>query len=278
LFLRQSVREVTADTYVKRVKRLGKLGNIDSPDHIKALICTYQAKESYKELLAEAYDYYVNFRQLNWSKPRFSKTDSPIFLPLESELDQLISHSRLKMSVFLQLLKETGADSGEAWQTRWIDINPEHRTVAIHPTKNHLSRTLPISCNLMARLFQLHHKGDYVFGGGDIEDFRNGYSQMRGRLADKVNSERLRQVAFRSFRHWKATTEYAKTRDILHIKWLLGHRRIENTMVYTHLISFGTDDYACKVAHNVEECTALIEAGFEHVTDCEGAKLFRKRK
>ena len=27
------------------------------------------------------------------------------------------------MSVFLQLLKETGVDSGEAWKLRWIDVD-----------------------------------------------------------------------------------------------------------------------------------------------------------
>jgi len=30
--------------------------------------------------------------------------------------------------------------------------------------------------------------------------------------------------------------EYHKTKDILHVKRVLGHKRIENTMVYTHLV------------------------------------------
>ena len=72
--------------------------------------------------------------------------------------------------------------------------------------------------------------------------------------------------------------EYQKTKDILHVKWLLGHKRIENTLVYTHLVNFGSDDYICKVAHNVDECTLLIENGFEYVTEMDGMKLFRKRK
>jgi hypothetical protein len=29
---------------------------------------------------------------------------------------------------------------------------------------------------------------------------------------------------------------------------------------------------------NIEEATALIEAGFEYVTDVDGVKLFRKRE
>jgi hypothetical protein len=72
--------------------------------------------------------------------------------------------------------------------------------------------------------------------------------------------------------------EYQKTKDILHVKWLLGHKRIENTLVYTHLVNFGSDDYICKVAKSIEECASLIESGFEYVIEMDGVKLFRKRK
>ena len=59
---------------------------------------------------------------------------------------------------------------------------------------------------------------------------------------------------------------------------LLGHKNIRNTLVYTHLVDFGGDEYVCKVAKNVDDAKALIESGFDHVTDVEGMKLFRKRK
>jgi len=49
-------------------------------------------------------------------------------------------------------------------------------------------------------------------------------------------------------------------------------------MLYTQLIDFGEHEYSCKVAERVEEVKKLIEAGFEFVVDCEGRKLFRKRK
>jgi site-specific recombinase XerC len=79
-------------------------------------------------------------------------------------------------------------------------------------------------------------------------------------------------------RHWKATTEYYKTRDILHVMQLLGHKNIQNTLIYTHLVDFHSDDYVCKVAKTAEQATTLIEEGFDYVTDAEGLKLFRKRK
>ena len=59
---------------------------------------------------------------------------------------------------------------------------------------------------------------------------------------------------------------------------VLGHRNIQNTLVYTHLVNFEGDEYVCKVARTVDDTKNLIENGFEYVTDIEGMKLFRKRK
>ena len=263
---------------MKRLKLLSKVGNLDNPEQIKNLICTYQCTEAFKELLTNAYDYYVKFNGYSWIKPRFVREDKPIFIPLESELDQLISKATRKMSVFLELLKETGADSGEAWKLRWIDINSENKAVNITPTKNHNARTLPISNHLLSRLLKLPNRNQRVFACKSLDDFRRRYDDMKNALTVKLQNPRLKEIAFRTFRHWKATMEYQKTKDILHVKWLLGHKRIENTLVYTHLVNFATDDYTCKVAHNIDECTLLIESGFEYVTEMDGVKLFRKRK
>jgi len=72
--------------------------------------------------------------------------------------------------------------------------------------------------------------------------------------------------------------EYHKTKDILHVMKLLGHKNIKNTLVYTQLIEFKDYEYVSKVAKNVEEAKPLVEAGFEYVCDFDDAKLFRKRK
>lgn len=59
---------------------------------------------------------------------------------------------------------------------------------------------------------------------------------------------------------------------------VLGHKNINNTLVYTHLVDFQDDDYASMVAENVEEACKLVEAGFEYVCDMGGVKIFRKHK
>jgi hypothetical protein len=59
---------------------------------------------------------------------------------------------------------------------------------------------------------------------------------------------------------------------------LLGHRNIENTLIYTQLVSFESDDYHSAVANTVEEARKLLEQGFEYVCQKDDIMLFRKRK
>lgn len=40
----------------------------------------------------------------------------------------------------------------------------------------------------------------------------------------------------------------------------------------------GDDQFIVKVANTMEEAVRLMEVGFEHHTEIEGHKLFRKRK
>ena len=72
--------------------------------------------------------------------------------------------------------------------------------------------------------------------------------------------------------------EYHKTKDILHVMQLLGHRNIKNTLIYTQLITFKDDEYTAKVALTEKEACDFIESGFEYVCDYNNRKIFRKRK
>ncbi|MHA2053533.1 MAG: tyrosine-type recombinase/integrase, partial [Candidatus Hodarchaeales archaeon] len=65
---------------------------------------------------------------------------------------------------------------------------------------------------------------------------------------------------------------------ILYVKEFLGHKNIQNTLVYTHLVSFESDEWICKVASSIDEAVSFIETGFEYITEFDGKKIFRKRK
>jgi len=66
--------------------------------------------------------------------------------------------------------------------------------------------------------------------------------------------------------------------NILLVKKLLGHKRIENTMKYTQLIQFKDDEFDVATATNVEEAKQHLAAGFDYVTEKNQIMLFRKPK
>jgi hypothetical protein len=63
----------------------------------------------------------------------------------------------------------------------------------------------------------------------------------------------------------------------LRVKENLGHRAIQNTLVYTRLVNWECGQYVSKTAETVKEASELVEVGFDYVCDVEGYKLFRKR-
>ena len=112
----------------------------------------------------------------------------------------------------------------------------------------------------------------------DFSVFKLRARSQRKRASSKLQNPRLRQIHFHTLRHWKATMEYAKTKDILHVMKVLGHRNIQNTLVYTQLLNFESNDYHSATAKTIEEAKQLVEAGFEYVCNIENVQLFRKRK
>jgi len=103
-----------------------------------------------------------------------------------------------------------------------LDI--ENRTVRITPEKGSEPRLFKISTKLITMLTNLPKKSLAIFGGYPLRGFRRGYTRQRKRAANKLDNPRLNQITFHTFRHWKATMEYHKTKDILYVMRLLGHK------------------------------------------------------
>lgn len=77
--------------------------------------------------------------------------------------------------------------------------------------------------------------------------------------------------------------EYHRTCDTLHVKHMLGHKNLQNTLIYIDIEkavygSLKDGSFTCRVARTIEEDKRLIEVGFEYVTERNGAKIYRKRK
>jgi len=121
-------------------------------------------------------------------------------------------------------------------------------------------------------------QGDLIFGGQNPRNYGRIFRKYRLRMAFKLQNPRLKRISFHTFRHWKATMEYHRTKDILHVMKVLGHRDIKTTLIYTQLVQFEGDEYHSATAKTIEEASKMIEAGFEYVCTYEDVMLFRKRK
>jgi len=276
--LKQGYSKATITGRIKLLSRLMRLGaDFNNEDSIKEIIAKQPWSISRKVNAVDAYDSLLRKLGKTWTPPIYKRVRKLPFIPTELELDQLIAGSSRRLSTYLQLLKETGMRCGEASQLKWTDLDLVNKSVRITPEKGSNPRVLPISTKLVDMLEGVSKNSLLIFTV-DADLMRHNFGQQRKAIAYKLKNPRLKQITFHTFRHWKATMEYYKTRDILHVKEILGHKSLLNTMLYTQLISFKDEDFTAKVAHSEEEACQLIETGFEFVCDFNGNKLFRKRK
>jgi len=277
---KQGYSDATVKTRVKILKQLAKTCNVFDPEDVKKTIATWETwSEGHKQVAVQAYTSFLEMLGLKWDPPRYRHVKGLPFIPLESELDALISGCSRKLAASLQLLKETGMRIGEAWRLKWTDIDEEQCLIRCRAEKGGEPRVFKVSGKLIAMLKALPKVNEYVFGGSSLSGHRWSFDKQKKRLAAKLQNPRLLNITFHTFRHWKATMEYHKTRDILHVKQLLGHKNINSTLVYTQLVNFESDEYYSATAKTTEEAKQLVEAGFEYVcTTPENIMLFRKRK
>jgi integrase len=205
---------------------------------------------------------------------------------LKSESSNLIKELVIFLEEKANVKVETAMRIGEILRLKWENIEPEKRLIIINdPKKGSKPGISHISQNLVDRILSVPKKSELIFYPAKPPTAASTFTQAKKRLAAKLNNPRLLRITFHTFRHWKATVEYHKTKDILHVQELLRHRNIRNTLVYITiekgLFQETTDDqYHVKVAKDTEESIKLIEVGFEYVTGeyMDGGKIFRKRK
>jgi len=277
---KEGYSEHTITTRVKLLKILTKRGaNLLDHDSVKETIAKQTWCNKRKVNAADAYTSFLNMLGLSWEPPRYKIAQKLPFIPTETEIDQLVAGCSRKLTPLLQLLKETGVRIGEACNLTWLDIDTESGTLRVTPEKGSRPRAFKVSSKLKAMLIELRGtiKSEIPFPN-HIRNLRRNFQRQRQKVAARLQNPRLLQIHFHTFRHWKATMEYHKTKDILHVMHLLGHKSISNTLIYTQLIDLKDDEYVSKVATTSEEACKLVEAGFEHVCELNNSHIFRKRK
>jgi integrase len=203
------------------------------------------------------------------------------FVPTEKEIEALISGTSKKVSITLQALKETGFRIGELWNCKWTDLDEEKSTLKCVAEKHGKPRETKISTRLLARLNTLPKTNQYIFGKNNPNSIRWTFDQQKTRLAQKLQNPRLKQIHFHTLRHYYATRIYNESKSLIEVQAKLGHRNINSTMVYTHIVQFDEEsqNYNHAIARDEKEAGELIDNSWTYIlTTPQNIMIFRKRK
>jgi len=273
----------TIKTYTNRIENLAKYGDLNDPESIKSVIASRYNDNSTKRLVCCAYDSYLKFLGGQWTKPKYRAEHKTVFIPTEDELQLAINSGHKESVVYSKFLYETGARANEAARLEWTDLDRERKKATVKASKNGNSRIISISEDLMKLLFSLPMNHETVFLKRPKNARSSAFHNRMMRLAKTHNNPRMIKIHLHTFRHCKALREYHKTKNVLHVKKVLGHRSINTTMLYVELYTeiyndLMPEDYICEIVSNAKEAKKLIESGFEYVCKIEGEELFRKVK
>ena len=202
-------------------------------------------------------------------------------VPTTEQVNKIIAHAGRKYAMVFSILRDTGLRPVELYRLALRNIDLEKGIVYPETAKGGSARALKLKPSTLAMLKEYVVKGNFglnetMFPSTDVVS--HVFMRIRNRLANRLHEPGLKKFRLYDLRHYFGTMLYHKTKDILYVKEQLGHRRLENTLIYTHLVDFRDEEYIVRVAKTVKEACQLLEAGFEYVTEMDSLKLFRKRK
>lgn len=125
--------------------------------------------------------------------------------------------------LMLRLALSTGIRASELTGLEKSFLNPNNNSIFVNALKNGIDREMPLTASFFSEL--VHYSGSVP--GGLI--FPIGYDTLAKRVWKMYRPCRKK---FHSLRHTFAVRLYLETKDIHLVKAALGHRSIDNTMVY----------------------------------------------
>ncbi len=266
---------------LRRLQWLSDTVNLDNPAKVRQYIVRQPWSSGFKNNLVKAYNHYASYFHLSRLDLWFAEIHRIPKVPTTEQLSKLIAHAKPKYALILSLLKETGMRPIEISKLTLKSLDFERRTVIAPGAKLGKQRELRLTTNTVAMFKAYLAKHEFAVNEQlfpKSRSIRDNYLKIRRNAARKLGDPALRQIRLYDFRHYFGSMLYHNTKDILYVKEKMGHKRLENTMIYTHLVSFESDEWICRAAKDIRTASDLIEQGFEYVTDFNDAKLFRKRK
>ena len=106
---KEGYSETTIERYVRILKQLAKHGDLRNSESVKVGLTQKGWADGTKEMACGAYALYAKQHGFTFVPPRYRRIEKLPFIPLDSEVEQLIGGMGLRTSTFLSVLKDTAA-------------------------------------------------------------------------------------------------------------------------------------------------------------------------
>ena len=143
-------------------------------------------------------------------------------------------------------------------------------------TKRRRPSQLKTSTQLIAMINSLPRDKEQPFGCSRIH-FARAFRKRRTKVAAKLKNECICKIHFHNLRQWKATTEYAKTKDILYVMKILVYK-ISKTCCSALSSSISRTINSTQQQRISSTLRNWSRRDFECVCDFGELKLFTRRK
>jgi integrase/recombinase XerD len=149
------------------------------------------------------------------------------------------SISNPKHLLFFKLMYSGGMRANEVYKLNWTDIDVDRMMIHIRCSKGKKDRYVPLAKNILEELASYMSggiRGKYIFSGMGLRKMNNkSWMGNRLRRAAKNAGVNKEGICMHTLRHSFATHLLEDGMDIVSIKELLGHSRIETTLIYLHI-------------------------------------------
>jgi integrase len=266
------------------LKRLSRDAVLSDPVHVEKFVFALSCSNKTRSVFFDAYRHYCIANSIVWARPSLFLESYPVKVPTEERINLIISTATKRYATIFHISKH-GLRPDEVSKIILRDIDLERGELTVRTSKLGLQRTLKLKAetrdllNEYVRRYKIDSINERLFPGS--KTIKEKWRFYRRRAYEKFKDTELLKIRLYDLRHWYGTMSYIRSRDIFHVKYLMGHRDIKSTLYYMHvakgMISY-SDEYSVKVAATIGEFTSLLESGFEYVSDYDGKRILRKRK
>ena len=189
---------------LKRLRRLDRHCSILEPEAVKRFVANQNWNNGGKQHICEVVNRFYTCHVIKWEQPRYPQVETLPFIPHTDEVDALINglYNKLR-GTFCHFIKDTGARSGEAWMTEWVNVDLVSRLVTIKPEKGSRPRVLKISIGLWEKLDRLPKDRKYIFHEENFDTIKGlarfNRAFLRGRrvVAKRLGNPRINLISVR---------------------------------------------------------------------------------